>query len=184
MTTTQKTTTPKVELKSIKFAASLSQETNAFTATVYIDGEKVGTAENHGQGGPTSVHPRAAEERLTAIAATLPDIECTIRDGGEEKKWSYRPSAETIVDDLLTAHLMAKEEVRFEKLFAKDLSTRIMWLTTKGEVRQTKKLSPADVQKNLVDPRFLASRAAQGDRLLNTMAKDEARAIWRKAVGL
>lgn len=42
----------RVVLKSLKIAKHLSRETLAFTATVYVDGKKIGHAENHGHGGP------------------------------------------------------------------------------------------------------------------------------------
>ena len=42
-------------LKNLKHFAAGSQETYCFTATVYLDGKKVGTAENDGHGGETIV---------------------------------------------------------------------------------------------------------------------------------
>ena len=46
----------KFELKAIKWSEALSQETNAFTANVYINGKNVGYARNEGFGGCTGVH--------------------------------------------------------------------------------------------------------------------------------
>ena len=42
----------RVVLKSLKIAKHLSRETLAFTATVYVDGKKIGYAQNQGIGGP------------------------------------------------------------------------------------------------------------------------------------
>ncbi len=42
-----------IELKNIQVNERMSEETNAFTATLYINGKKVGYAKNHGIGGPT-----------------------------------------------------------------------------------------------------------------------------------
>lgn len=42
----------KIELGSYKHSPSLSEETRAFTANIYIDGKKVGTVKNQGHGGP------------------------------------------------------------------------------------------------------------------------------------
>jgi hypothetical protein len=41
----------KIELKSIKYAAFASQETSCYSATLWVDGVKIGTVENDGHGG-------------------------------------------------------------------------------------------------------------------------------------
>ncbi len=49
-----------IELKSIRFFERMSEETNAFRASLYIDGKPVGEAGNDGKGGPTwyrAAHP-------------------------------------------------------------------------------------------------------------------------------
>lgn len=48
---------PKIELKKVKVAASLSEETVAYTADVYVDGKLFAHASNHGQGGPDLYQP-------------------------------------------------------------------------------------------------------------------------------
>lgn len=48
---------PKIELKKVKVAASLSEETVAYTADVYVDGKLFAHASNHGHGGPDLFHP-------------------------------------------------------------------------------------------------------------------------------
>jgi hypothetical protein len=45
----------RIEMKNVKIAASLSEETLAFTASIYVDGKRVGDASNHGTGGMTMV---------------------------------------------------------------------------------------------------------------------------------
>ena len=47
----------KIELKKLIHARSLSQETNAFTADLYVNGEKVATCKNSGTGGMTDIYP-------------------------------------------------------------------------------------------------------------------------------
>lgn len=58
----------KLELKKVTFSEALSEETNAFTADVYLDGKLVATAKNTGQGGDTDIHayakPRAGNAPL------------------------------------------------------------------------------------------------------------------------
>ena len=46
-----------IQLKSIKFSEHLSEETNAFTANLYVDGKKIGYCRNDGRGGNTLVQP-------------------------------------------------------------------------------------------------------------------------------
>lgn len=65
----------KIELRNVRHAAFASQETECFTASVWIDGRREGTVENSGAGGPMMFHPFALEERLEAHAATLPGVE-------------------------------------------------------------------------------------------------------------
>ena len=45
----------KVEIKNLKVAEHLSEETLAFTASIWINGKKVGDAKNAGHGGMTDV---------------------------------------------------------------------------------------------------------------------------------
>ena len=45
----------KAELKNVKIAEFLSEETTAFTATLYIDGKKAAEVRNNGRGGANSI---------------------------------------------------------------------------------------------------------------------------------
>jgi len=45
-----------IEVKNIKHSASLSEETLAYTASVYFNGKKIADAKNHGHGGMTFIH--------------------------------------------------------------------------------------------------------------------------------
>ena len=42
-------------LKNVKVHADMSEETNCFSASIYIDGKKAGLAKNQGHGGPSFV---------------------------------------------------------------------------------------------------------------------------------
>lgn len=44
-----------IELKNVKIAKHLSEETTAFTASVWLNGLRVGTARNDGRGGPSEL---------------------------------------------------------------------------------------------------------------------------------
>lgn len=56
-----------VTLKSLKIATNMSEETIAFTATVYRDGVKIGDAKNDGQGGETFVYMDAGFRSITDV---------------------------------------------------------------------------------------------------------------------
>lgn len=82
-----------IELKNLDVSKSLSEETWAFTATVYLNGERVATAENRGRGGPTMLHPytnrngnnrKDGRDELREVADELPNIESTISEDGLE----------------------------------------------------------------------------------------------------
>lgn len=61
-----------IELKNVKYAAFASQETNCFSATIYIDGHKRGTVENNGHGGCNNIIPWQLGQEIEAYAKTLP----------------------------------------------------------------------------------------------------------------
>jgi hypothetical protein len=77
------TTKPKIELRGIQYAERMSEETNCYSAHLWVDGELWGTVSNHGTGGPDNFHGangrnwndvKALDER---IAATYEPLDCT-----------------------------------------------------------------------------------------------------------
>ncbi len=60
----------KVELKNLKIAHHLSEETLAFTADVFVDGVKAGTVKNDGQGGSDICNLGSYKVKLEAWAKT------------------------------------------------------------------------------------------------------------------
>jgi len=51
------TTSMQITIKNLKHIVSMSQETYCFTANVFANGVKIGTAMNQGCGGSTDFHP-------------------------------------------------------------------------------------------------------------------------------
>jgi hypothetical protein len=100
----------KIELRRFTTNARLSQETTAFAADVWVDGKKVGHAENDGHGGATIVHldpsVRAAVE---AHGKTLVPAEYQSFTGG----------AEWVVDQLVEAEVQKKADKSFAKKLEK-----------------------------------------------------------------
>jgi len=100
----------KVELKRFTTNARLSQETTAFAADVWVDGKKVGHAENDGHGGATMVRlDPSVRDKIEAHGKTLVPAEYA----------SFTSGAEWIVDQLVEAELVKRDDKRIAKLLAK-----------------------------------------------------------------
>ncbi len=100
----------KIELKRFTTNVRLSQETTAFAADVWVDGKKVGTAENAGHGGNTNV-------RLDPSIRAAVEAYGKTRVPAEYK--SFTSGAEWIVDQLVEAELAKKSDKAFAKKLAK-----------------------------------------------------------------
>jgi hypothetical protein len=99
-----------VELKRFTTNARLSQETTAFAADVWVDGKKVGHAENDGHGGATIVHlDPSVRDQVEAHGKTLVPDEIK----------GYTTGAEWIVDQLVEAELQKRADAAFAKKIAK-----------------------------------------------------------------
>ncbi|WP_222165872.1 hypothetical protein [Edaphocola aurantiacus] len=107
----------KIELKKIEFSERMSQETNCFTANLYIDGKYVGEASNTGIGGPTdyesySEEGRALIKKAEEYCKGLPSE--TFESGGQT--YTLKMSLESYIDDLMSKYL---KEQQTKKLLAK-----------------------------------------------------------------
>ncbi len=102
----------RVELKKLQIVARMSQETICFVADVYVDGKKVGTAENEGHGGNTSVRiDRSVSASVDAHArSVLPE---------DMKQYEHLNPTEWLIDDIVSKHLDAKETARAARKAAK-----------------------------------------------------------------
>ena len=94
----------KLTLSKVSYCAALSEETNAFSATVCIDGKPAFGVSNQGQGGGDMHHPlpkqsyeqmRAEVARVEAFAKTLP---ADMTHG-----FPMHPDVEILVADAFTA---------------------------------------------------------------------------------
>lgn len=103
----------KIELKKIKHSAALSQETNAYSAEIWVDGVKRGTVQNQGFGGPDDVQPTTLAMEIIEYAKTLPHINCFGKD--------LPQSLETVLGGILDRHLGEK---RLKRL----LSTKTVFI--------------------------------------------------------
>jgi len=108
----------KIELKKISFNERMSDETNCFVADLYINGKKVGSCDNGGRGGPTDYHGDSKEANVLikeaeAYCKSLPPHR------SEELNFEYPQSLESVIDDLLDAHLKGKDEAKRMKMYDK-----------------------------------------------------------------
>lgn len=115
----------KIELKNIQHSPSLSEETEAFTANLYIDGVHVGFAKNQGHGGPTDYHAIKPEfDSVIAQAEAYckglpPDVYPSVIDDGGPMV--IEMNLENFIDKLLSEHLKQKDVARLRRLQAKQI---------------------------------------------------------------
>lgn len=126
----------KIEAKNIKIAKFASEETLCFEATIYVDGKKVGTAHNHGQGGNTDVHfdDREFQKKVETYCKSLPPIVSdTMMDPHDESKpFSYPQDLENLIDGLINDFDNQKEIKRIEKKIQKE-ATKGSFFRLEGE---------------------------------------------------
>ncbi|TAM96680.1 MAG: hypothetical protein EPN39_13195 [Chitinophagaceae bacterium] len=117
----------KIELKNIHYSEQLSEETAAFSASLYINGYKAGTVSNQGHGGATNYTPfnekgRQLIKEAKAYCKSLPPEKYTV--GGEEHQLDM--NLELYMDNLLTDYLKEKDLQQFRKEIKKTSNTQIV----------------------------------------------------------
>jgi hypothetical protein len=118
----------KIELKNIQHSEALSEETNAFSASLYINDIKAGTASNRGHGGPTDYHAlnergRQLIKEAEEYCKTLPPEKFTA--GGEEH--TLDSNLEVYIDNLLQKHLEQKDLQKFRNKLDKAIQQTIVF---------------------------------------------------------
>ena len=105
-----------VALKNVKVNERLSEETTCFSASIYIDGVKVGEASNRGQGGSTQIRFQDSKKfsEFLAYCKTLPPLPVSESLGGG----SLAMDAELFIDELLNKHQTDKEKNRIRNKLA------------------------------------------------------------------
>jgi len=120
----------KIELKRISFSERMSEETNCFVADIYIDGKKIGSCKNDGRGGPTEYHGNTKAdneliEKAEAYCKTLPKVRSSL--GVPFGVLEYDMTFEGVIDDLLEAHLKAKDLEKINKKMQKQYASAICY---------------------------------------------------------
>ena len=121
----------KIELKKVKFFNSLSEETNAFSADVFVNDKKVGYARNDGRGGSTEVRPY---NEKAAPAFKEAEEYCLLLPPLEVKGLSFTipMNLETFVDALFEKWLLERDVQRTIKRLDKDAKTNIVIINEKS----------------------------------------------------
>jgi hypothetical protein len=161
----------KIELKNVKHSEFASHETNCFEASVYIDGVRAGIVENDGQGGCNRYHPYDIEKTINDYAKTLPPVVTSMTDPHDSSKtFTYDQDADTVIGDLLTEHLYAKDLKRA-------LAKKILYVKNDGQIYETKPLTKLQMQIYLAKANLQDTLKTQ--RILNTLPFSEALSIYR-----
>jgi hypothetical protein len=163
----------KLSLKNLKVAEHLSEETTAFTATVYIDGKRAFYARNQGCGGENEFDPiKAGVDGLRAFRQTV--------DSAREF-FIAQPSVPCEYDGSpLPMNLDFAISLEVEQaLDLKDMRRCLKKVTVSTpEGIRTFKASFKPTQANL----DLIARKYPGHLILNTLSEAEALKVWKKAL--
>lgn len=102
-----------IEIKNVSYSERFSEETNAFHADIYINGEKAMYVVNTGQGGPTDYHAYEGKkhllQELEQHSKTLPIVKSKYSD------FNYKQTVETIIDDLFENWLKERDNKKLMK---------------------------------------------------------------------
>jgi len=115
-----------IELKKFSHNARLSEETNAFTADLYIDGKNVGYAKNDGQGGSTEYHWHTKKDGEIIAQAELFCLGLpphTYPATPHSRAMTFNMTLEFHIDLLVEAELKKK----VTKAFDKKMAQSVMW---------------------------------------------------------
>lgn len=164
----------RLTLRNIKYSQSLSEETNAYTATVYKDGKPFCHVSNRGHGGSDDQRPIAPftyadiKSADAWLAESLPPIYMG-KHGGEPLKQSL----ENWCGERLTDHLVSADLRRaLKRRVLSERDGHIYETGLKGKraltAQEVAKLAAAIIAKH------------PSARILNTMPFEEALAIYRK----
>lgn len=116
--------TMNIELRRVTFNERMSEETNCFAADLWINGAKVGTCQNRGQGGPTDywIENATTREAFEAYAKSLPARVSEEFKNPDGTPFSYPMDGEALIDDLFSEWLKEREAKRIQNFFLKQKS--------------------------------------------------------------
>ena len=165
----------KIEIKNIKHAANLSEETPAYTATVYVDGVAMVDVRNDGCGGCDSQYPRKGfgYDDLKRVETWITEnIPSEMVDFGDQELFESKPDLESVCQDAVADKLIAgdlKRALRSKVLFIKKADGPLFEIRFKGVRKIEDKHIGAVKKKN---PEAI---------ILNCLAGTDALEIYKQA---
>lgn len=155
-----------IELKKIKVAEHMSEETTAFTAELFVNGKNIGYVKNDGRGGCTDYHNNPDEKSKEALreaeafCLTLPEVDYGI--------FKHKMDLETFIDELLDKHLKEKEQKKLEKKMVDTIIFGVPNGYSYTQIKQKKPLStfPVESLQKAIDN--LKANFKNGEVIMNT----------------
>jgi hypothetical protein len=110
-----------IQLRNLQIQDRQSEETTAFTGSLYIKGKKVGYAKNAGKGGPTDYGPdNYHDENLKALIKEAEDY-CSGLEPMDLKELGKVPmDLECFIDQIVSEFWQDRENKRFKNKILKD----------------------------------------------------------------
>ncbi|MGB3108309.1 hypothetical protein [Sphingobacterium siyangense] len=102
----------KIELKNIQHFSSLSEETEAFMASIYVNGSLAGYAENEGKGGETNYYPK--DERGQRLISRAEEFAKSLQNRAAEDPLQNL-AFEQMINKILYTHLKEKQHEEFNR---------------------------------------------------------------------
>lgn len=170
----------KPTLKGIHYSAQLSQETSAYTATLYVDGRALASVRNDGHGGSTFVAPLPKSnkvgtpefDRWTEVLTWAKSLEPrTYTNEGET--FTFARDLADWCDEQLEAWLEQRD-------FKAALKKRALVLVD-GRVREYHYTGQREVSPKLLED---VRAKHPGAPVLNDMPEAEAFELWHKHSGV
>jgi hypothetical protein len=166
MTTKQ----PKIELRKVRESRSLSEETPAYSAEIWVNGEPFCAVDNHGQGGPDMHHPLGKGGTREGLYQQLANLEAAIRDTYPAETFEAGGETHSFPCSLELLCHRELDRIATEKTVKRILATKVLWL------RDGKVFQIAVKKGGLPRDKIIAHVRAKepGARFLHDMPLDEA----------
>jgi len=117
------TTIMKIELKSIKHFPSMSQDSEAFNATIYVDGKKVGTVMDNGWGGQME-YSFISNEIAIVVGDHIKSLDPIVYEHNGEKI-ILNMTTDLFFGEILAQHLKKKDAEKQAKWEQKEKASNI-----------------------------------------------------------
>ena len=165
-----------ITLKKIYTNEKFSEETNCFKADIYLNGKKVGYAENDGRGGNTTYygiehHWSEDIKRMEEYCKTLPPIVYTKEKHGMD--FTIDMTLEHHIDNIISDYLNEKAEKQLAKNFDKGICygstysySTITFNVGKKKITITEMLKTTKGTQMLIDT--CNDKIKEGKKILNT----------------